>query len=412
MRIIGNIFLILFLNAAALGIADTLIGKTPHFLWLSPLYGFIGSFLTFFAFVLYLGMAFNKYLPKRVLLPPLLFICWQMVHFYPLEKCAGSYYMAIVLLGQLLIGLLALQLNFKLNKKSRLFVSSQFPEPCFSLKNMLRFMLINIPIFPLVIFLLFFSSVSDLVDQQGAGFMCLKPNGLYMVEKTYRKGEKQILLNGMIHLGQQSYYDDLSASLRGKQAILLAEGVSDNLGLLKSDFSYQKIADLLGLASQERMLVEGRLVDSASLDRLEDKSPEKIDVLQADIDLSEFDSRTIKVLNALGHYLLDADSLAEGFRRFNDWSRQHTNSETNQIVMHDLIERRNKAVLSYLPKALNKYDTVVIPWGALHMPGLERAILGKGFRLHEQDKRLSIDFLQLPFRKLWQNNSTEEKESV
>jgi len=262
-------------------------------------------------------------------------------------------------------------------------------------------MLLNIPLFPLLLLLLLFSSVSEIVENQGAGFMCLKPNGLYMVEKIYQRGEKQIHLSGMIHLGQQSYFDSLSKVLSSKQALMLAEGVSDRQGLLKNDFSYQKIADLLGLASQERMLIDGRLIDVESLENLEDKLAEKTDVLPADIDLAEFDERTITLLNALGHYLLGNDSLLEGFREFNQWARQNTTPETNQVVMNDLVQKRNRQVLSYLPKALKKYDTIIIPWGALHMPGLETAVIGKGFHLQEQHKRLSIDFLLLPYERLW-----------
>jgi len=400
MRTVANIFLILFLNSSLIGIADMLFGDKPAFSWLPLLYDFVGGLLTFSAFLLYIGFAVNRHLPKSVLVPPMIFLGWGLINFWPLEKCS-ELYLAYVLIAQLLLGILVLQRNLQLNRKSRLLVQSQFAGPSMSTATMFRFMLLNIPLFPLILLLLLFSAASEIVDERGAGFMCLKPNGLYMVEKVYQRADKQIRLSGMIHVGQQSYYDSLSESLRDQEALLLAEGVSDRQGRLKNDFSYQKIADLLGLTSQKRMRIDGRLVDAESLADLSDKQAGKTDILPADIDLEEFDQRTITLLNALGHYLLGNESLLEGFRDFNQWVRQNTTPEVNQVVMNDLLKKRNRQVLSYLPKALAKYDTVIIPWGALHMPGLETAIIGKGFHLQEKHRRLSIDFLLLPYEKLW-----------
>lgn len=405
MRTIANIFLILFLNAAGLGIAEALLGQKLGLSLLSALHDFAQGLAIFFGLVIYLGFAFNKHLPKKVLIPPIAFLFWAMLDFWPLENFSGNYYQLIAMVTQLLLGLLALQLNKQLNKKSRLLTLSQFTCPAFSGQNLFRFCLVNIPLMPLAVAILSFATVSNLIDEQSAGFMRLKPNGLYMVEKVYQKDSKTIRLASMIHLGQQAYFDSLSASLQGQQTLLLAEGVSDKNGRLQGEFSYQKIAELLGLTAQEQMLVDGRLINAKSLDQLDDRQIGKTDILPADIDLSEFNEQTISMLNALGRYVLNSDSLAAGFRKFNQWAKDKTSPETNQIVMDDLVQKRNRMVLSYLPKALRKYDILVIPWGALHMPGLETAVRHKGFTLRQQQERLSIDFLRLPYEKLWQQQS-------
>jgi len=44
---------------------------------------------------------------------------------------------------------------------------------------------------------------------------------------------------------------------------------------------------------------------------------------------------------------------------------------------------------------LDYYDTIIIPWGALHMPEIETAVLGKNFQLAETRQRTSIDFKRL-----------------
>lgn len=401
MQNIANIFLILFLNVAGLGIANALFGRMPSLSWLSALHHFATGLAIFFGLAVYIGFALNKHLPKLVLLPPIAFLFWGMLDFWPLEIVAGNHYRLGAAVGQLLLGLLVLQLNLKSNGKSRLLVTSQFAGPAFCGRNLFRFFLINIPLLPVAMLLLTFSTVSTLISQQSAGFMRLTPNGLYMVEKVYQQKDKTIRLTSMIHLGQQEYFDNLSDSLPNQRTILLAEGVSDNRGLLEGKFSYQKIADLLGLAAQEQMLIDGRLIAVDSLERLEDRQADKTDILPADIDLSEFDPQTITLLNALGRTVLANDSLLEGFRNFNQWTQENTTPETNAIVMNDLVQKRNRKVLSYLPKALQKYDTVVIPWGALHMPGIEQAVKHKGFQLQSKQERLSIDFLLLPYERLW-----------
>lgn len=402
MQAIANIFLILFLNDAVIGITALLFAAQPGLGWLTDLHDFAGRMTVFFGFAVYFGFAFNRHLPKRVLIPPLVFLCWKLIAFWPLPKAFAVEPVHYMLIAQLVLGLLVLQLNLKQNRKGRLLVREQFSGPAFSGRRFVLFSLLAVPLLPLLLLLICFATVSGLIDEQTAGFMRLRPDGIYMVEKVYHRGAKEIRLSSMIHVGQQSYFDSLNQELRGKRAVLLLEGVSDRSGQLKGDFSYRKMADLLGLATQERMLIEGRRIDAASLDDLADKKAGETDLLPADIDLAEFDRRTIRLLNALAHYVLEADSLAAGFREFNQWTRENTNAKTNQVVINDLVTKRNRKVLSYLPKALQKYDTVVIPWGALHMPGIEQAVEGMGFRLQRQQERMSIDFLQLPYTRLWQ----------
>lgn len=403
MQSIANVFLILFLNSAIIGIAATLFGASAAPDWLPALLDFVTRMTTFFGLVVYLGFSFNRHLPKKILLPPLLLLLWNTVDYWPLDA-----FQQLMPFAWLLLLLWVLQRNRKLNKRSLLMTREQFAGPAFNSGTFIRFSLLNILVLPLVVILLSFSSVSNLIDDKLAGFMRLKPNGLYMVEKIYRKGEKQIHLSGMIHLGQASYFDNLSRTLQGQQAIVLLEGVTDRSGRLQQQFSYQKLAELLGLNSQEQLQLSGRLVDSDSLHHPADIEAGTTDLLHADIDLSEFNQRTIDILNALGKYLLNNDSILDGLRQFNQWSEANIKPEDNQIIMDDLVRKRNRTLLSYLPDALEKYDRVIIPWGAMHMPGLEIAVRNRGFSLQSQQQRLSINFLQLPYRSLLEQSTIKD----
>jgi hypothetical protein len=403
MRKLANLFLILFLAAAGLGIGTEMLNLYWPDSPLAGLRNLADLLVILLAVPIYFGFSFNRHLPKILFVPLLSYLCWGLLDFWPLELLTGDKYRLFAACGQLLLGFLALQLIRYANGNSLLLVRSQFAGPGFSWGNFIRCCLLSIPLVPLVLLLLSYSVAGTLIEEFTAGFVRLKPNGLYMVEKFYVQGDKQIHLAGMIHMGQQDYYQGLADSFNAGHTLLLAEGVSDAEGLLTDRYSYGKVAGMLGLAAQEQHSFPGRLITVAQLEQPTTSEAGTPDILPADIDLQQFDPRTIEVLNAIGTQLLNASSLRSGYREFSRWAELNVTAETNRIVMDDLLQKRNRSLLSYLPKGLQNYQTLVIPWGALHMPGIEAAIKARGFVLQNSRERLSIDFLLLPYEQLWQN---------
>ncbi len=403
MRKLANLFLLLFVISAIFSISNELLQLFLSIPLLSRLHQFSWMMCILCGGIVYLGFAFNRHLPKNILFPIFIWISWDLVGNWPLGNIGGEQTQLYLACGQLALGFLLLQLNRQINHKSPLLVPSQFVGPAFSGQNLLRFCLINILVLPIALILFSYSFVGHLIETKTAGFVQLQPNGLYMTERIYQQGNKRIRLTGMIHLGQDDYFSKLMDSISGGQTLILAEGVTDKDGLMTEHFSYGKIAELLGLASQEKVHFKGNLIEAIDLDQKIPDTSDIPDLLQADIDISQFDPRTLEVLNALAKYVLNAASLTDGYREFNQWAQAHVTTDTNRIVMDDLIGKRNRSVVHYLSKALLKYDTVVIPWGALHMKGIEKEVLKKGFRLVDSQKRLSIDFLLLPYENLWKS---------
>lgn len=412
MRKLANLFLVTFLVSAVLGIANELLHLFLDLQFLSELQQLVWLACLFSAVIVYFGLAFNRHLPKTILIPLFIWLFWSLLNYWPIENMTGDYFRLYTSSGQLLLGMAMLQLNQQRNHKSLLLVRSQFSGAPFSGRNLLYFSLISLLVVPVALLLISYSFVGNLIKTNTAGFVQLKPNGLYMTERIYQRDNKQIRLVGMIHLGEEEFYDDLTASISGHRALILAEGVSDKGNLLTERFSYGKFAGLLGLTSQERVPFPGTLIDAAELDKGKVENQNTPDILRADIDLQQFDPRTLEVLNALAKYLLNSDSPMVGYVAFNRWADEHFDPNLNGIVMTDLIDKRNRSVLSYLPKALNKYDTVVIPWGALHLQGIEKAVLAKGFQLKQSQTRQSINFLSLPYRKLWEKLRSAPKPDV
>ncbi|MFK5925867.1 MAG: hypothetical protein QM483_04460 [Desulfuromusa sp.] len=403
MRKFANFFLLLYFSSAVFSITNELARLFLSMSFLSGLDQFSWAICIFCGSIVYFSLAFNRHLLKIILMPLFIWLFWGLVGNWPLQNIAGEYARLYAACGQLLLGFLMLKLNQRINNKSLLFVQSQFVGPAFSGQNLLRFCLVNILVLPVALVLISYSFIDTLIETKTAGFVQLQPNGLYMTERIYQQNDKQIRLTGMIHLGQEDYFLDLMDSIPGERTLILAEGVRDAEGLMTEHFNYGKIADLLGLTSQEKVRFQGNPIEAAELDQAITSTTDIPDILQADIDLKQFDPRTLEVLNALAKYVLNAGSLTSGYFEFNRWAQNHVTPDINRIIMDDLIGKRNRSVISYLPKALNKYDTVIIPWGALHMKGIEKAVLEKGFQLKGEQKRLSIDFLLLPYGQLWKN---------
>jgi hypothetical protein len=125
------------------------------------------------------------------------------------------------------------------------------------------------------------------------------------------------------------------------------------------------------------------------------KQAGETDIFRADVDISSFRPQTITFLDAIGKHLRESPSFVQGVLALNTWAEKNVTPEMYVIIMDDILHRRNLVVISYLDKALVRYDTVVIPWGALHMKEIEEEILKRGFVLQEERERVSIDFRRM-----------------
>lgn len=403
MRHVANAFLILFFITALLTLCNevslwfdfSIFQQLPIqlFFWITAI----------LAMVLYFAYGLNRRLPIRILLPAQLWLVWSLIDYWPLELAFGSLHSVFAAATQLILALILFQSNRIINGQSRLLTRAQYGGSGLDGGRLFKFFLINIPLLPILLLILLFSLTSSVVEKSTAGFVHLKPNGIYMTEKTYFRNGKQIQLIGMIHLARDQFYNDLNAAVPPRNTLILLEGVKDSKRLLDTGFNYGKIADILGLTSQRDNHFQGRLINETILKSRPKAAGSEIDMLPADIDLKKFDPQTIKVLNALARYVLSAEKPLAGYLEFSRWAQDNMDDDTNSLIMNDLLGKRNKHLLSYLPSALRRYDNLVIPWGALHMKELEQELIDREYELTGSTERLSVDFFSLPFAQIWSN---------
>ena len=400
MRSFANLFLLLFLADGSLSLLDELASILFPVVPLSEFRNLVANAVILLAIPLYLSLGIDQRLPKRLLLPLILFVIGSPLStwiFPSLTRFGG--FGLLMAAAQIALGTFLLH---RLNKKGETPLTlprEMFDAPYFSLKNTLTFAGVNLFALPVFLVTLALFLANSYVTAYTSGFMRVEPGGLYMVERSYKRDDRTIRLAGMIHIGEKNYYEDVARMAVSGRTLVLAEGVTDEKELLRNKLDYGKVASLLGLTSQERMLFAGRVIDPKELDAPRDKEERgkagAPDIMRADVDLSTFRPETMLLLDAMGKHLRGDDSVLEGVLELNEWAEKTVTPEMYEVIMDDILHRRNKVLLGYMDKALKRYDTVVIPWGALHMKEIEAEVLNRGFVLQEERKRMSVDFKRM-----------------
>jgi hypothetical protein len=409
MRVFANLFLSLFLADGCVSFFDELVSLFAPVALLSGVRDVLAGFVIIMAVLVYLCLGIDRRLPKRVFLPLILFVFWCPLSVWFFPALAGSRaYGILVTVAQVALVMLPLSCFRKGGRRSLTMPPAMFDTPLFSLKNTLVFGAVNLFVIPVALALLVLYTANSYMAEYTSGFMRLAPGGLYMTDRVYRRGDRTIRLAGMIHVGEKKYYDELAGSVAQGRTIVLAEGVTDEKNLLRNRLDYGRVAGFLGLTSQEKMHFRGKLIGPEALD--EPQAPcggagEKertgpADILRADVDISAFRPPTILLLNTMGKHLQESHSLVKGLLAVNAWAEKNITREMNDVIMDDILYRRNREVIRYLGKALARYDTVVIPWGAMHMKEIEEEVLKRGYRLQEERERVSIDFQKILLGKL------------
>jgi hypothetical protein len=401
MRKLANLFFALYL---ADGVVSFLHELSAIFLQTAPtssLRNLIAVAALLLALPLYVSLGIDRRLPKAVIIPQVLFVSWMALGAWPVVSTAGSFGLLSATI-QVLLGILPFILYAGTAGRNRLLPEERFLPDFFGLRNTVLFFSVHIILLPLAVGYMTISILAQYADQGTAGFMRLGSDGLHMEERVYTLSGKKIRLTGMIHIGEHDFYQSLIDSIGTDRTVILAEGVTDQDNLLTNHFGYGEMAQTLGLTSQSEMEFPGRLIDATDLEKLGPADFEFLEthIIQADSDLNRFSPLTIDFINMLGKSLFNNDSLPQGLQAYDGWAKENITTESTQVIFNDLLDGRNEVVLSWLDRTLPIYDTIIIPWGAMHMPGLERAILERGFKQTSSREYLSVDFANLPIDQL------------
>ena len=334
----------------------------------------LGSLLLFLTgFILYGLMAFFPGIPKRYFIPISLYLPVAAIASLPLLIFFKEHALLIVLgisLGQFALGLLIvhrLKGGFKLSWP--LFTGCQLADRKFSWGNLAAVIMSGIFfVLPSMVLYMGFSAklaVEHFTDR----FVLVRTSGISMEARDYtREDGKKIMLVPMSHVGESTFYEDLSASFP-ENAVILMEGVSDTNQLLNTHSNYSKMASALGGVEQTKVFKP------------------KGEIVAADMDMSEFSPATVDLLKTA--MLIHAKGLTPETLPI---VMKPTPPGLERQLMDDILTKRNQHLLGVIRERLPTSEVIVVPWGAAHMPEIHREIQKLGFKEIDSKEYLAISF--------------------
>jgi hypothetical protein len=260
-------------------------------------------------------------------------------------------------------------LKLSADNKRWLHGSSLFEKLTFRWKRLAGFIAANIFLIVPLLGLYLASSLSLAVSHLSHEFIHIGFQGISVESRTYNHEERNIILLPTVHIAHKDFYDSLMDSLPVTNTVILTEGTTDKNKLLSGGLGYEKLAKSMGMVAQDN----NHIVATR-------------DEKRCDVDISEFSQETIDVLCGC----------AELFRNWPDGNRimllqkyLSIPEPDIDVLREDVLTKRNRRVTDCIAECVQTYDYIVVPWGALHMPGIESTILDRGATL-ETRKRIVV----------------------
>jgi len=365
----------LFLADAMVSLLDDSLILLFDIRVLEGLRGIVFVFTVLVGLLTYGLMGFAPMIPKRVFLPVTLFnpiagfLVIPFLIYWPRRMQQVSWASSLCQVALGLSVLVFFQGGLKL--RWPLVPSDHLRPRRFSWLNLSTFLLVNVFILlpALLAYLGLCAGVA--VNHFSEGFVALHPEGFTVqVRKYVRSDGKSIQLVPMSHVGEADFYRSLSQSFPTNSTILM-EGVTDDNDLLTNRITYKRMAASLGLAPQEKEF-----------------KPSPVQTIRADVDVAQFTTNTISFLNVV--MLFHSKGLTpENLLKMMQYSPPpHFEEE----LFDDLLKKRNRRLLQEIHAQLSQSDSLIVPWGAAHMPELAREIQKLGFRLDSTREQIAIRF--------------------
>ncbi len=380
MHRLTRFFLLAFLLQGVLLLFAGLIGEESLRQTLELLQNAVSYFTVLLAMALYAGMLFTPRFSKRILLPPVLFSLWTAMGAFPaslyLEKNTE------LVLGAIQI-VLALTLLWRFGDRSGWLWATREKarqRPLFTWKNL--FLSLGMTgLLALLMAGLFLHAGAFMIGRKTAGFVQIRPSGAFMEERRFQRTDKEIRLVAMVHIAQRDFYEEIS---KGQPAAANALGLTS-----QADSSFQKKAMVPApppppeppAGEPAEQPVETKIAEG----------PPQIEYLSGDVDVSVFQPATLRFLEALG-MLLGSKSLREALLMLQDPDSPLTDDSEAELVFTDILDKRNEHLITEIDKALLNYNTIVVPWGAMHLPAIQTRLEEWGFKETQRFQRKAFSF--------------------
>jgi hypothetical protein len=220
----------------------------------------------------------------------------------------------------------------------------------------------------------------------------LSPGGVSLVERVFEKDGRKVHLVGMMHVGDGAFYRDLKQRMAatpasGGKRLVLTEGVADRENLIPADFAngktYGRWAKAFGIEVQPQLGSNAPREPSASevplpVDRAAEvdfRADPNVIFRNADIDIADLDGNHKRLLVRL----LEAASSDGLSVRLGSGLGDVTGTQIEDLLKNGLILARNNVLMKQFENDVSGFSEIYIPWGAAHLPDIEKRLLSGGY---------------------------------
>jgi hypothetical protein len=344
----------------------------------------LGGALFLGALGIYAGMALSPRFSKRILLPGVVWVFWNQCGALPLSLYYPDQSRWVV--GVLQIGLSLLLIGCCGGFASWSCVARASRRPLFTVRNVIGAFLYSGALAVGMAAVWVYSGLF-LVDSKTAGYVRVDPRGVSLEERHFQRGNQQVRLVGMVHIAREEFYQQTLKTIpEADSTVVLMEGVSDRGGRFGKHLGYAKLAGKLGLVSQTESAFQ-----SQAAGRVGEGTDNSVEYRRADVDVAEFQPSTLRYLEAVAG-LFASENLMDALRKVQSPESPFHDQSVGAAAMKDILDHRNVHLIGEIEEALTTHDVVVVPWGAMHLPVIEKQLVDWGFVELRRSQRRALNF--------------------
>lgn len=396
-----NVFWFAFLANGLLSFIDEVAQTQIGFSGLSILRGVVAVVVLLMSLPVAGILVFSARAPKRVVVPMVLFVWWAyFCEGFPLQNWNSPWVAFGMAAAQLLLAVGLLVVLKEPGSDWRTPFAVREGDGKFHWKNFLLTGLgmgaaLTVSLLAAMAF-----GLAAKLEKGTGGYVRLKSDGIYVVERKFKHDDREVWLAGMMHVARREFYRDiLPHADPALPSVVLIEGVTDRKRLLKNSLHYTKFAKMLHLDSQEDSEYTQDVMTGLALEKGDSLPPERepreglkgLVFKHADVDVETFNPKTIAfIIAAMG--LFQAENVQELLTAISDPKSPLNDQAVEKQVMQDILFSRNDKLVSEIDSSLKGYRRVIVPWGAFHLSGVQSWLISHDFVQKEEVERKAIGF--------------------
>jgi len=387
---VANVYLALFAADAAIAVIDELTRVDDVTRPLSALRAALDWSVVGGTLLMLFVVSFVPQLPKILFAPLLGAVLWLALGAPPFTSSAHETQLFLALCQLLIAGLAFLYVHMT---TGGLFLSAEtLPRRSDVFLRIVAASFVTLTLIPALLVAFGLAAVASYAENETKGYLQFTWSDVRVRESIMRKGDKVVHLVATAHIAEGEFYRALYRDIP-PNAVVLAEGISDRKKLLGIVGGTDSAADSLGLETQQVFeTLLGPPVSETAVAPTSNSPPQPVAerqtrplVVRADIDVSDLSETTLRCLK---EDLKVTDSSFEELMQAEPATLQCTEAD-RKTYYNEILYRRNQKVLSEFDQRLARYDVFVVPWGALHMPDLEKNFKARGFKI-ERTRMLTL----------------------